>query len=264
MLPYMEEQQLHDRIVPVKLSNPNNGSGAWSTQVGLLLCPSDGPRDTSIVVQTAALGATNYTLSHGDRFDDLNRDEAVLPSTVGMRGLFGVNSAVKFSQITDGLSNTIMLSECTRPSGFGSGGSVRGPNSPEANYTSFANNPTSCLGAYSGSGWTSAASISTRNRSVGTRWNQGSAQLIGFNTILPPNRGVCNNDGDGGNGVLPPRSQHQGGVVAAFADGAIKFISETIDYGNLSGTISSPTSSSPYGVWGALGSRQGGENLRLD
>jgi hypothetical protein len=260
----MEEQRLHDRIVPVNLGNPNNGGGAWGTQVGLLLCPSDGPRDTSIIIGTAALGATNYTFSYGDRFDDLNRDEAVLPSTAGMRGLFGVKSALKTSQIPDGLSNTIMLSECTRPAGFGSGGIVRAPNSPEANYMSFANNPSSCLAAYTGSGWTTAASISQRNRSVGTRWNQGYAPLIGFNTILPPNRGVCNNDGMGGNGVLPPRSKHLGGVVAVFADGAVKFITENIDYGDLTGTISSPTSASPYGVWGALGSRQGGENLRFN
>jgi hypothetical protein len=75
---------------------------------------------------------------------------------------------------------------------------------------------------------------------------------------------VCNNDGMGGNGVLPPRSKHLGGVVAVFADGAVRFITENIDYGDLTGTISSPTSASPYGVWGALGSRQGGENLRFN
>jgi prepilin-type N-terminal cleavage/methylation domain-containing protein len=31
LLPYMEEQRLHDRIVPVKLGNPNDGGGAWET-----------------------------------------------------------------------------------------------------------------------------------------------------------------------------------------------------------------------------------------
>jgi hypothetical protein len=103
-----------------------------------------------------------------------------------------------------------------------------------------------------------------RSRSAGARWNQGYNGYTSFNTILPPNRGVCNGDGLGGSGVLPPRSKHLGGVMGVFADGAVRFISENIDYGDLTGTISSPTSASPYGVWGALGSRQGGENLRLD
>jgi len=52
-------------------------------------------------------------------------------------------------------------------------------------------------------------------------------------------------------------------VIAAFADGAVTFISENIDFGNLAGSISSPTSASPYGVWGALGTRQSGESARL-
>ena len=60
------------------------------------------------------------------------------------------------------------------------------------------------------------------------------------------------------------------------ADGAVKFVSETIDAGNL--TLPAPLTggapdgggshgfytearfgASPYGVWGALGSRSGGE-----
>ena len=263
LLPYMEEQRLWDRIVPVKAASGNYGSGVWDTQVGPLLCPSDGPQDQSLITQGAkALGQNNYVVCFGDRFDDLNRDENVSPSTVGMRGLFGLNSAVKAAQIPDGLSNTIMLSECTRPSGWGSSGSAR-VDGPDANYSLHTNSPTNCLAAYRVNGWSSPGSVSARYHSAGSRWNQGYVGYTNFNTILPPNRGVCN-AGGGGNGVLPPRSKHRGGVMGVFADGAVRFISENIDYGDLTGTISSPTSASPYGVWGALGSRQGGENLRLD
>ena len=264
LLPYMEEQRLWDRIVPVKATGGNSGNGVWGTQVGLLLCPSDEPRDPSLITGgTSALGQNNYVVCFGDRFNDLNRDENVLPSTVGMRGLFGLNSAVKVAQIPDGLSNTIMLSECTRPSGWGRSGGDR-VDGPDANYNGHTTSPTNCLAAYRGSGWSSPGSVSMRSRSAGARWNQGYNGYTSFNTILPPNRGVCNGDGMGGSGVLPPRSKHRGGVMGVFADGAVRFISENIDYGDLTGTISSPTSASPYGVWGALGSRQGGENLRLD
>jgi hypothetical protein len=55
-------------------------------------------------------------------------------------------------------------------------------------------------------------------------------------------------------------SNHSGGVVVGAADGSVRFISETIDIGtgdatNRDGGISN------YGVWGAFGSRNGGESV---
>jgi len=256
LLPYMEEQSLYNSIVPAKLPNANDGSGPWGKQVGGLLCPSDMPRDTSILT----LGQANYIYSVGDKCSELNRDEAVKPTTTGMRGIFGLNSALPASKITDGLSNTIAFSECTRPTGSGGGQATNGP---DANYNIYQTTPSSCLSDYQGGLWRTAAQINDRNRSVGVRWNQGLPSLLAFNTILPPNSGVCNGFASHSQGVLPPRSRHTGGVIAAFADGAVTFISENIDFGNLAGTISSPTSASPYGVWGALGTRQSGESARL-
>ena len=62
--------------------------------------------------------------------------------------------------------------------------------------------------------------------------------------------------------VLPPRSRHTGGVHCLFADGAVRFLSDNIDTGNLS--MPNPTSGrSPYGVWGALGSKDGGESANI-
>ena len=256
LLPYMEEQPLYTSIVPANLPNANDGSGPWGKQVTGLLCPSDMPRDTSILT----LGQTNYVYSVGDKCDELSRDENVKPSTTGMRGIFGLNSALPAGKITDGLSNTIAFSECTRPTGSGSGQATNGP---DANYNIYQTTPSSCLSDYQGGLWRTPAQIDDRNRSVGVRWNQGLPSPSGFNPILPPNSGVCNGFASHGQGVLPPRSRHTGGVVAAFADGAVTFISENIDFGNLAGTIASAKSASPFGVWGALGTRQGGESARL-
>lgn len=58
--------------------------------------------------------------------------------------------------------------------------------------------------------------------------------------------------------LIPPSSRHAGGVNAGRADGSVSFITNSIDAGNLSMT-ETLSGQSPYGVWGALGSKSGGE-----
>lgn len=88
----------------------------------------------------------------------------------------------------------------------------------------------------------------------------GVMMASGFNTILPPNSMKCK-EGDadwGWHHVLPPDSHHPGGVNDSMADGSVHFISQTINAGSpaLPCVTSGP---SPYGVWGALGTRSGGD-----
>jgi len=263
VLPQLEEQSLYDDIVPAKLRNANNGNAAWGTQLPNILCPADDPPDSTIT----SLGQANYVWSHGDKCTDLNVDENVAPTSVGVRGLFGLNTAVKMSQITDGLSNTIALSECTRPPGSGS--SVSASNGPAAAYMDYSNSPANCLTAYGDGLWSNPARVEHRSRSPGTRWNQGLPCVTGFNTILPPNKGACTGFGSPAQGVLPPRSRHPGGVMATFADGSVRFVTENIEYGDLTKSLntsntSPPWPQSPYGVWGALGTKAGGETAKLD
>jgi hypothetical protein len=42
-------------------------------------------------------------------------------------------------------------------------------------------------------------------------------------------------------------------------DGAVRFISENINAGTQSAVANNVSGQSPFGVWGALGSRMGGE-----
>ena len=101
------------------------------------------------------------------------------------------------------------------------------------------------------------------------RWADGAAFYTSFNTILPPNGEVCMAGGDSGIGMLPPSSRHQGGTHVLMADGAIKFITDSIDTGDLeSGTVirggtdqRAPGSKSPYGLWGSLGTRANDETI---
>jgi len=100
----------------------------------------------------------------------------------------------------------------------------------------------------------------------GRRWGDSLNAFQGFFTILPPNGPTCANNNAEHNAMPTASSRHTGGVNAAIADGSVRFISQSIDTGNLSFTVpNNPSNSRTYqgpsywGVWGSLGSRVGGE-----
>ncbi|MDR2170940.1 MAG: DUF1559 domain-containing protein, partial [Planctomycetaceae bacterium] len=55
-------------------------------------------------------------------------------------------------------------------------------------------------------------------------------------------------------------SYHVNGVLTAFGDGSIRFVTETIDTGNLSAKVPLHGRESEYGIWGALGTIAGSES----
>jgi prepilin-type processing-associated H-X9-DG protein len=60
--------------------------------------------------------------------------------------------------------------------------------------------------------------------------------------------------------MMTPNSFHPGGVSTAMCDGSVRFVSQTIDAGSPNQNMSmSHSGSSPWGVWGALGSLDGSE-----
>lgn len=59
--------------------------------------------------------------------------------------------------------------------------------------------------------------------------------------------------------VVPPGTSEDG---LTYADGAVRFIGDSIDAGDPN-LPDRPTGPSPYGVWGALGSRAGGEVVSI-
>jgi len=98
----------------------------------------------------------------------------------------------------------------------------------------------------------------------GVRWADGISAYASFMTILPPNAPTCTTS------VTEPldriissaSSDHTGGVNALRFDGSVSFIADTIDVGNLD-KLAVESGPSPYGVWGALGSIDGGETPAL-
>ena len=265
LLPFMEGQSLVDRM---PITAPSGSVNAfWRNQPGGVLCPADlGPGG----LRTPSSGLSNYVFSAGDQANNLHFDWSVCPvpgicTTKGVvRGLFGLNSKVRSKDITDGLSKTVAMSEVVRPTyssgidptyageqatandSFANGHVSANATNPRACYQSFVN------GAYTGT-------ITSATRSTGVNAWAGRACFTLFNTILRPNGPVCHTMQVG---VLPPRSRHPGGVLVLFADGAVQFISENIDNGSGDTiTTATPAEGAPSvcGVWGALGSRSGGE-----
>ena len=263
MLPYMEGAEIYDRIM---------GSGSpphvettsfapYTTQSPGLLCPSDLPRITGI--PNHPWGQTNYLFSIGDQSHVQNADWSV--AGYKQRGLFGSNSNCPIRDITDGTSQTIAMSECTRPEG----GGATAANNLTAAYGDKTWSPSDCNAAWSGSAFANASKLRARDLAPGMRWHTGWNGSVNFTTTLPPNGPVCNQPWGQGGGVVPPRSKHGGGVQVLFADGRVTFVSENIDTGNLAtypwpGNDPADSSlrtraDSPYGVWGALGTRAGTE-----
>ena len=173
------------------------------------------------------------------------------------------------NEVLDGTSNTVAMSERCRGAFNGGGLGQTNPQPIKTGTatglgnlnTNPATNPGSCLAQVGSSGNYYANPAIVKNR-FGHLWTDGQMERVGFTTVIAPNGPACTGDAninaDCRSGVYPPSSYHPGGALAVMADGSVRFVSEGIDTGNLS--FSEVTSGpSPYGVWGALGSKSGGE-----
>ncbi|QDT15165.1 DUF1559 domain-containing protein [Alienimonas californiensis] len=240
----------------------------WKNQISSLLCPSDS-------AEPAGVADTNYAGNLGDNgagnnSTNMSRARGMF---AGVRG--GNPKHFSLADARDGTVNTLLIGEIGRDNGAESfqGGylmgapmtPVNGDNTtpdaytdPKATCLDIAEDP-NVPGTYN----TSSGSY-TYARYRGDHWSAGGASATGFNTILSPNGPSCQQSSTAwhafvtGLGFFSPGSYHTGGAQFALCDGSVRFISETIDTGNLSAT-NPLKGQSPYGTWGALGSRAGGE-----
>ncbi len=103
----------------------------------------------------------------------------------------------------------------------------------------------------------------------GYRWADIHLTYTAMHSISPPNGIVCSGNNSGNSGIMPPSSRHQGGCHVLMGDGAVKFITDSIEAGNQTsgmvwqnGTLArSPGSASPFGLWGALGTKASSETI---
>jgi prepilin-type processing-associated H-X9-DG protein len=189
-----------------------------------------------------------------------------------IRGIFndGYNCLIDMADIDDGTSNTLLFSESAIDT---SGNKLNtyvlgGVANIETAYNAAGFMYNCAIARKDGGKFLQDALVTTRSK-MGLRWaDAGTAHQL-FHSILPPNSPTCDSNGnataDGADWLVSSASSyHPGGVNCTFADGSVKFIPDTVNaiMPLQTGQTGCPLQgTSPYGIWGAMGSRNGGESV---
>jgi prepilin-type N-terminal cleavage/methylation domain-containing protein len=246
ILPYIEQNNLFSGIDLNVLYGDHLNKQTVGVVIPVFLCPSEVRPEPLDHYDFGLVGGINYAFSMGDWYV-----WGGLDSSVTTRSAFGVNLRRSLSDFTDGLSNTLLFSEvknytilmrdCGPLIGVSDPHHVPIPSADPLSVAQY------------------GSSACTIYRTSHTQWPEMTVGHNGFTTAWPPNKRT-----PGGPGLQLPdvdiasrrerlggptyaaitsRSYHFGGVNAANADGAVRFVNQGID-----GLI-----------WRALGTVAGGE-----
>jgi prepilin-type N-terminal cleavage/methylation domain-containing protein/prepilin-type processing-associated H-X9-DG protein len=254
LLPYVEQGPLKDSIfndptfINGTAGSPWNSSNfpQWNVVVPVFQCPSDSAGTAS------GVAPRNYHMSVGDRYDDTRGAFQGVPQG----GALPEKQSVGLLAITDGTSNTLLFAERRRPAN---------DNDISMHGLTTSTIPNDCRATWNASTKTYTP-LSNAAYKASVRWGDGRSFYAEVHTIIPPNGPSCtrNSGWDGDRGFYTASSNHTGGVNVAMADGSIRFIRDTIDAGNQAADANTAAGISPFGIWGAVGSRSGGEATTLD
>ncbi len=295
--PFIEQQALWEQIsnpyrdavsgarFPPMGPNPRRSIGhhataryePWLTEIPTLRCPSDPG------VGLPAQGRTNYVACVGDSAHRMmggvgdNGNEstaAAISRSASCRGFFVHRYDSAFRDVLDGLSNTIAAGEVATDLG-NNDTRTRAALSTSANVRAVGGNSTCDVHVNAGRPqfWAPTATFvplagggTEPEQRRGFKWAMSRLIWGNFNTILPPNDLLCFESNNFNWGIAPASSRHQGGCHVLMGDGAVKFVTDSIEagnrqsahVGNFGGSVP-PGSESPFGLWGALGTKAASE-----
>ncbi|WP_283434777.1 DUF1559 domain-containing protein [Neorhodopirellula lusitana] len=302
LTPFVEQQALWEQISngvdsdgdsyePMGPSSWEANFAPWASDIPGFRCPSDPGRGLP------ALGRTNYAACIGDNprlthtggknrngyydwqgnaaWPGWNNDQQAwartssdknnVPAWVrgSNRGMFWNRHTTKFRDVLDGLSNTIAAGEIA--TSIGSKEVVADVASGVHYNTLF--KPSRCVALadperpqfYP----TSQSVLNGGYKERGFRWADGRLMHGAVHTVMPPNGPSCiTGTGENGQGFSTVGSRHQGGAHVLMGDGAVKFITDSIEAGNQEVEANRKGEGSTYGLWGSLGTRASKEIIQ--
>ncbi|TWT85149.1 hypothetical protein CA13_66310 [Planctomycetes bacterium CA13] len=291
LLPFVEQQASwenisnpvavgRDLVTPVTPVFPAMGPVPWHTnyhpwftQIGTYRCPSDPATATA-----NQIAFTNYAVCHGDSFwEQTNNGIEDNGNSHGdgtwgeantmkyARGVFTAKHFTRFRDILDGTANTIMAGEIVVDNGQLeiTGTAIKADDAvhdrgPGSWATDTAATP--AIDPLRPRFYTyehGEFNVPERDRGRGRLWTGGREFSTRFHTIRPPNSYNVMRWWDN-HGMWGASSRHQGGCHVLMSDGAVKFITDSVDTGDQTVLGIGPGGrglgqESPYGVWGAAG-----------
>ena len=281
LLPYIEQQALATKIqgyaeaykssgtdMPSPTSATDCGGqsdNAYTTVVDAFLCPSDGIAQNSKELPGSHLARNNYACNMGDACTN-NSDGGQKKR----RGVFvgGQAGRTTLAMISDGTTNTMAFAEINVSDVLGENGTDY---KTGVYYITTLNKqaPAVCLATRGANGMFVEG---TTYYQKGRRWCISTCCSTNFNAALPPNSPSCS--GSGGQDpatwtLCSASSNHSGGVNVCMLDGSVRFVSETIDTGDLNNIMGGGaqdqlwTGASGHGVWGAMATPRGKETVSM-
>ena len=234
ILPFLEGGTLFNAANLGVFKEASSNSTVVMMTVSAFICPSEINSSPSTHDYGVA-GIVNYGFCGGDWFvwGGFNAS--------GNRQGFGPNRSRRLAEFTDGLSNTLFLSEVKSYQAASNCRFMPLPsvNDP-TNVPSPLADPLTVAPEYD-----NGACVTQNQHEFHTEWSDGHVHSGGFTTAWPPNKPVIGritypgmdldlngiNEENGGPtfAAITARSYHPGGVNALFGDGSVKFTKSTIN-----------------------------------
>ncbi len=289
LLPFMEQQPLWEEIAQLdpntKSDFPPMGPVPWyegyapfATPVPTFICPSSNVANYKTAVGTSIAfcygdAVANVGMSEAQILDSLGGrpdlkpptpQQAAIRARAQHRGMFSAYYPFKFRDVLDGLAYTIAMTEISRDED-----ALRANANVAGGIDGLIDSPANCLATLDrGSPNQFSPSTNVLDGGRGFRWADGHIRITGMTTVLPPNSASCSTTRSEFEGVYSASSLHFGGCHVLMADGAVIYITDSIESGSPSAPSitfeRTPGNASPYGLWGKLGTRASKERIEED